>query len=299
MKLTQLDGILAFVTVAQRRSFTAAASELEVTPPAVSQAVKVLETRLGVRLLNRSTRSVGLTEAGERYLERVAPAVGELTGAARELDAFRDGTGGRVRVSASHVVHAMLLRPAIASFLVAHPQARVEIALDDGFIDIVAKGYDIGVRLGDSVQRDMVSLPLTRKERACLVVSPAYAKRHGVPASLDELRHHNCIRYRFPASGAIYRWELRRKGRTVEFEIDGTLTVSDSLSLAQAALDGVGIAFVFERQVADDIAAGRLLGILPGAWPSFPGFHFYYPSRRQVPSTVRAFMAHCAEHWAS
>ena len=297
MKLTQLDGMVAFVKVAQRRSFTAAAAELEVTPPAVSQALKQLETRLGVRLLHRTTRSVGLTEAGERYLARVAPALGELMDAAGELDDYRGGIAGRVRLNAPHVVHAMLLRPAIASFLAAHPAVRIELTLDDGFVDIVAGGYDAGVRLGESVQRDMVALPLTARERTCMVAAPDYVARRGMPARPEDLRQHDCIRYRFPASGAIYRWELRRKGGVVEFEVDGSLTVSDSLSMAQAALDGIGIAYTFERQVADDLSSGRLLPVLPGAWPTLPGFHFYYPSRRQVPAALRAFMDHCIAQW--
>jgi DNA-binding transcriptional LysR family regulator len=292
MKLTQLDGMVAFVTVAQRRSFTAAAAALEVTPPALSQAVKALETRLGVRLLHRTTRSVSLTEAGERYFARVAPAVGELVEASSALDAYRDGASGLLRINAPQVVHEMLLRPLLPGFLAAHPGVRVELTLNDGFVDIVAAGYDAGIRLGDSVQRDMVAVPLTRSERNCVVASPAYAKRRGLPTTIEQLREHDCIRYRFPASGAIYRWELKRRGRRVEVEIDGSLTVSDSLSMAQAALDGIGIAYTFERQVAQQLAAGRLLPVLPSAWYTQPGFHLYYPSRRQVPAKLRAFIEH-------
>jgi DNA-binding transcriptional LysR family regulator len=293
MKLTQLDGMVAFVAVAQRRSFTAAAAALEVTPPAMSQAVKQLETRLGVRLLHRSTRSVGLTDAGERYLARVGPAVDELLAATNELDAWRDGLHGRVRLNAPLIAYETLLRPAVASFLQAHPGARVELTLEDGFSDIVARGFDLGLRLGESVQADMVALALTQSERVCMVASPAYAARRGLPTSIEALRQHDCIRFRFPGSGAIYRWEVRHKGRLAEVEVDGPLTVSDSINMARAALDGLGIAYVFERQVAGDLAAGRLVSVLPGACPTMPGFHFYYPSRRQVPPTVRAFMDHC------
>ncbi|MED5617994.1 LysR family transcriptional regulator [Ideonella sp. BN130291] len=292
MKLTHLDGLLAFATVARQRSFTAAASELEVTPPAVSQAVKQLEDRLGVRLLHRTTRSVSLTEAGERYLARVGPAVGELMQASEVLDSFRAGVSGRLKVNAPLVVHEMLLRPLLPAFLAAHPGVQLELTLDDGFVDIVAAGFDLGIRLGESVQRDMVAVPLTRSERTCMVASPAYARRHGLPETVEALREHRCIRYRFPASGAIYRWEVKRKGQVVEVAVDGPLTVSDSLSMAQAALDGIGIAYTFERQVARHLAAGRLLPVLPKLWPTHPGFHFYYPSR-QTPATVRAFVEHC------
>lgn len=295
MKLTQLDGLVAFVTVAQKRSFTAAAAALEVTPPAVSQAVKQLEAKVGVRLLHRTTRSVGLTDAGERYLSRVGPAVDELLSANMELDRFRDGLSGPLRLNAPQVAYHMLLRKPMASFLAKHPAVRIELTLNDGFVDIVSGGYDAGIRLGESVQRDMVAMPLTRSERTCVVASPAYVKRKGLPAVIEDLRHHDCIRYRFPASGAIYRWELRRKGRLVEVEVDGPLTVSDSMSMSQAAMDGVGLAYTFERDVAQALRSGRLVPVLATAWHIQPGFHFYYPSRKQLPATLRAFMAHCAK----
>lgn len=293
MKLTQLDGLVALVTVVRLRSFTAAAAELEVTPPAVSQAVKQLEARLGVRLLHRTTRSVGLTEAGARYLAKVEPAVHDLMEASAVLDPYRDGVSGLLRINAPRVAYDTLLRPLLADFLVAHPLVRVELVLDDGFVDIVAGGFDLGVRLGEAVQRDMVAVSLTLRERTCMVASPAYAARRGLPATLEDLRNHDCIRFRFPGSGAIYRWELRRKGRMVEVEVDGPLTATDSISPAQAALDGIGIAYTFERLVAADLAAGRLLPVQPDTWPTFPGFHFYYPSRRHLPTKLRAFIDHC------
>lgn len=299
MKLTRLDGVLAFAEVARRRSFTAAAGALEVTPPAVSQAVKALEARLGVRLLHRTTRSVGLTEAGERYLQRVAPALAELLGAADDLKAAQAGVAGRVRVNAPYVVHETLLRPVLAGFVHAHPAVQLELVLEDGFVDIVAQDFDLGVRLGDSVQRDMVALPITRRERTCMVAAPAYAERHGLPADVAALREHACIRYRFRSSGAVYRWELRQRGRIVEVEVGGSLMVADSLSMADAARDGCGIAYTFERQVAADLASGRLLPVLPALWPTFPGFHFYCSSRRHLAPAVRAFVDHTAAFWAA
>jgi DNA-binding transcriptional LysR family regulator len=295
MKLTQLDGLVAFVTVARLGSFTAAAAALEVTPPAVSQAMKQLEARLGVRLVHRTTRSVGLSAAGERYLARVAPAVSELLEAAQELDAYRAGLAGTLRLNAPHVVHQMLLRRAVAAFLDAHPAVRIEMALDDGFVDIAAAGFDAGVRLGESVQRDMIAVPLTARERMALVASPAYARRRGLPATIEALREHACIRFRFKSSGAIYRWELLRNRRRIEVEVDGPITISDSLGPASAALDGLGIAYVFERQVAAELAAGQLLPVLPGSWITQAGLHFYYSSRRQVSPVLKAFMAHCVE----
>lgn len=298
MKLTHLDGLLAFTTVAEHRSFTAAAAALEVTPPAVSQAVKQLEERLGVRLLHRTTRSVSLTEAGERYLARVGPAVGELLGAAEALDDYRGGVSGRLRINAPHIVYALLLKPLLPGFMAAHPGIQLEMTLDDGFVDIVAGGYDLGIRLGDSVQRDMVAVPFTRGERTCMVASPAYAQRYGLPTKPEQLREHRCIRYRFPASGAIYRWELKRRGHLVEVEVDGPLIVSDSLSMAPSALDGIGIAYTFERQVAADLRAGRLLPVLQRYWPTLPGFHFYY-ANRQAPAKLKAFVEYCRERVGS
>lgn len=293
MKLSQLDGMVAFVEVARRRSFTAAAAALEVTPPAVSQSVRLLEERLGVRLLHRTTRSVGLTEAGAQFFARAAPAVEELADAALALDAHRGGPTGLLRINAPFIVHEMLLRPVLPSFLAAHPKLSLEIALNDAFVDIVATGFDAGLRLGESIERDMIAARLTDRERCCLVASPAYAKRHGLPQRLESLSEHACIRQRFAGSGAIYRWELMRRGRRIQLEVDGPLTVSDSVSPARAALDGLGIAYTFERQVAADIAAGRLLPVLESAWPTFDGFHFYYPSRRQVPPKLHAFIEHC------
>lgn len=292
MKLAQLDGLTAFVAVAQKRSFTGAAAALEVTTPAVSQAVKQLEARLGTLLLNRTTRTVGLTEAGARYFARVAPAVRELEDAATELTRDGGSAAGLLRLTAPAVLYPSLLRPVLPSFFEAHPAVQVELSLNDSFIDIVEAGFDAGIRLGESVQRDMVAVPLTGPERTCVVASPAYIARRGLPRSLAALREHDCVRYRFPASGAIYRWELLDAGRPVEVKVEGPLTVSDSLSMAQVALDGIGLAYTFERQVAPDIAAGRLVPVLPQCWPTMPGFHLYYPNRRQVPPKLRVFIDH-------
>ena len=296
MKLSQLDGMLAFVTVAQTRSFTAAAAALDVTPPAVSQAVKQLEDRIGVRLFHRTTRSVALTEAGERFHARVGPALGELTEATAELDSYRAGPTGLLRINVPKVVWHMLLRPLVSGFLDANPGVKLEARLDDGFVDIVAAGFDAGVRLGDSVQRDMVAAVLTETERICLVASPTYLSRHGTPTSIEALREHACIRFRFTGSGAIYRWELMRDGKLIEVEVDGPFTTSDSLSMAEAARDGIGIAYVFERQIAEDLASGRLLPVLPQCWYPQPGFRLYYPSRRQMPAKLRAFIDYCHDH---
>jgi DNA-binding transcriptional LysR family regulator len=295
MKLTQLDGLLAFATVAERGGFTAAAAALEVTPSAVSQTVRQLEERLGVRLLHRSTRSVSLTEAGEQFLARVAPAVAELTQAAAELDAFRSGPSGILRLNMANIVYAVWLRPLLPGFLARHPGIKVELGFDEGFVDIVASGFDAGVRLGESVQLDMVAVPLTRQERLCMVASPDYAARRGLPRTIEELQQHDCIRYRFRRNNAIYRWELMREGRLVDVEVEGPLIVTNSMSMAGAARDGIGIAHVFLRQVEADLAAGRLVPVLPECWSVQPGFYLYYPTRRHLPAKLRAFIDYCGE----
>ena len=294
MKLTQLDGLLAFTAVARQGSFTTAAALLEVTPSAISQTVRQLEERLGVRLLHRTTRSVRLTEAGEQFLARVAPAVAEITQAAAELDEYRGGASGVLRLNMAHIAYAACVRPLLPGFLARHPAIKVELDLDDGFVDIVAGGFDAGVRLGESVQLDMVTVPLTRQERMCMVASPAYAARRGLPGSIEDLQRHDCIRFRFRKSQAIYRWEVLRDGQLIEVEVGGPLTVSSSVEMAAAALDGIGIAYVFVRQVEADLAAGRLLPVLPDCWPTFTGFHLYYPTRRQMPAKLRAFIDYCA-----
>jgi DNA-binding transcriptional LysR family regulator len=296
MKLTQLDGMLAFVTVAQTRSFTAAAGALEVTPPAVSQAVKQLEDRIGVRLFHRTTRSVSLTEAGERFHARVGPALTELTEAATELDSYREGPAGLLRINVPKVAWQVLLQPLVAGFLETHPGIRLEVRLDDGFVDIVAAGFDAGVRLGDSVQRDMVAAVLTQKERICLVASPEYLARYGTPKDIEALREHACIRFRFSGSGAIYRWELKRADKIVEVEVDGPFTTSDSISMIEAAREHIGIAYLFERQARADLASGRLVPVLPQCWHEYEGFRLYYPSRRQMPTKLRAFIDYCRSH---
>ncbi|GAB4062139.1 LysR family transcriptional regulator [Uliginosibacterium sediminicola] len=293
MKLNQLDGVLAFVTVAQKRGFTAAAAQLEVTPSAVSQAVKQLEDRLGVRLFNRSTRSVSLTEAGTCFYGRVAPALGELTEAAQVLDVYRAGPTGLLRINAPNVVWEIFLRRVVAGFLAEQPGMRVEVQLEDGFVDIIEQGFDAGIRLGESVQRDMVAAVLTRSEQSCVVASPDYVKRRGVPATIESLSEHACVRFRFRGSGSVYRWELMREGQIVEVEVDGPLTLSDSRSLREAALDGIGIVYTFQRLVADDLAAGRLVPVLADHWIRFGGFSLYYPNRAQMPAKLRMFIDYC------
>jgi DNA-binding transcriptional LysR family regulator len=195
----------------------------------------------------------------------------------------------------SHIVYAAYLRPLLPGFLARHPGIKVELDLDDSFVDIVAGGFDAGVRLGESVQVDMVTVPLTRQERICMVASPDYVARRGLPATIEALQRHDCIRFRFRKTNTIYRWELMRDEQMVEVEVNGPLIVTSSISMASAALDGLGIAYVFARQVQADLDAGRLVPVLPDCWPTFTGFHLYYPTRKQMPAKLRAFIDYCGE----
>lgn len=290
MRLNQLDGLLAFWKVAEHRGFSAAAAALEVSPSALSQAIRSLEARLGVRLLNRTTRSVSLTEAGEAYLARIGPALGDVMQAGEQLHALQGRPSGVLRINAARISIAMVLQPLLSGFLQAHPGVQIELSNDEGYVDIVEKGFDAGVRLGESVQKDMVAVPLGGPVAVAVVGSPAYFQRHPAPQHPSELAQHDCVRFRFSGSGAIYKWEFDVDGRTVEHEVGGSLTISDSLFSIEAALDGVGLAYTFEQLALPHIRAGTLQRVLGSFSPTFPGFYLYYPSRRQQSSKLRAFV---------
>ncbi|MES2099455.1 MAG: LysR family transcriptional regulator [Pseudomonadota bacterium] len=296
MRLNQLDGLLAFWKVAEHRGFSAAAAALEVSPSALSQAIRNLETRLGVRLLNRTTRSVSLTEAGEAYLSRIGPALGEVLGAGEQLQALQGRPSGLLRINAARISIAMVLRPLLAGFLETYPDVQVELSNDEGYVDIVERGFDAGVRLGESVQRDMVAVPLGGPIAVAVVGSPAYFKRHPAPRHPSDLVRHDCVRFRFSGSGAIHKWEFRVDDRIVEYEIGGSLTISDSLFSVEAALDGIGLAYTFEQLALPHIRAKTLRRVLGDFSPTFPGFYLYYPSRRQQPSKLKAFVDYALVH---
>ena len=296
MRLNQLDGLLAFWKVAEHRGFTAAAAALEVSPSALSQAIRHLETRLGVRLLNRTTRSVSLTEAGESYLAHIGPALGDVLDAGEQLHALQGRPSGVLRINAARISTAMVLQPLLAGFLKSYPDVQVELTTDEGYVDIVERGFDAGVRMGESVQKDMVAVPLGGVVTVAIVGSPDYLKRHSVPRHPSDLAQHNCVRLRFSGSGAIFKWELQVDGRLVEYEIGGNLTISDTLFAIDAALEGVGLAYTFEQLVLPHIRAGKLKRVLTGYSPTFPGFYLYYPSRRQQPSKLKALVDYALAH---
>ncbi|MDQ2150146.1 LysR family transcriptional regulator [Alcaligenaceae bacterium C4P045] len=290
MKIKQLDGLIAFWKVATHRGFTAAAAELEVSPSALSQAIRHLEERLGVRLLNRTTRSVSLTEAGETYLGRIAPALCQVTDAAEELKILQGQPAGTLRINAARISTALALQPILPGFLKAHPHVQIELTNDEGFVDIVERGFDAGVRFGESVDRDMIAVPLGGPLQVSVVGTPDYLKRMPPINHPDDLQHHNCIRLRFAGTGAIYKWEFDVDDRLTAYEIFGNLTVSDTLFSLDVALDGVGLAYTFERLAAPYVQSGKLNRVLTAFSPTFPAFHLYYPSRHGQASKLKALV---------
>jgi DNA-binding transcriptional LysR family regulator len=290
MKLNQLDGLVAFWKVAQYRGFTAAAAELEVSPSALSQSIRQLEARLGARLLNRTTRSVSLTEAGEAYLARVGPAMAQVVEAGEELNALRGEPAGVLRVNAARISVAMVLQPLLAGFLRENPRVHLEIVNDEGFVDIVEKGLDAGLRMGESLHRDMVAVPLGGPVKVAVVASPDYLERMPPLRHPDDLARHDCVRFRFAGTGAIYKWELNVEGKLVEYEIGGNLTIGDSLFGVEAALEGIGLAYTFEPLVRQHLKDKRLRRVLSSFSPTFPGFYLYYPSRRNQSTKLRALV---------
>lgn len=284
----------AFVAVARTRNFRRAALESRVSVSSLSQRLRELEERLGVRLMNRTTRSVALTEAGELLLARVAPAISDVSAALDQVRGLRDVPSGRLRINAPPPAIDLVLAPMVAPFLHAHPQIDLEIAGDSGFIDIVDAGYDAGVRYGEHLAKDMIAIPLGAPQRYAVVASRDYVAQHGRPKLPKDLLDHACIRTRF-GSGAMLDWEFEKAGRVVKVSPPAKL-VATYLGLAmRAAHDGAGYWLTFEGYVRDGIKSGALVSVLEDWCEPFPGPFLYYPSRRQPPPALAAFVAFVAE----
>lgn len=291
----QLDGtdlftLNVFLAAARHRNFRAAAVELDVTPSAVSHSVKTLEQRLGIRLFNRTTRSVSLTGAGERLAARLHPALASIAEAMVEVDEQRAAPSGTVRINASEGAVRMLLRPVLARFLRAYPQVHLDIVTDGKLSDITAGGFDAGIRLIEAVPQDMVMIRLTDTVRFAAVGAPGYFAARGRPGVPLDLLRHDCIRFRFD-SGAIYRWEFARRGTAETINVTGPLTLTDQPLMVDAAIDGIGIAFVPEHLALDALGDGRLERVLDDWCPAMPGLALYYPGHRHVPAGLRALIA--------
>jgi DNA-binding transcriptional LysR family regulator len=286
MPRENLKDILAFLAVAKERSFTRAAAKLDVSQSALSHTIRGLETRLGVRLLTRTTRSVSPTEAGERLIQNVAPRLEEIEAEIAAVSDLGEKPSGTIRITAiDHVVDSVLW-PRLAAVLEQYPDVRVEIHADYRMVDIAADRFDIGVRYGDQVQQDMVAVRLTPDIRMTIVGAPRYFETHEVPEHVQELAGHNCISLRL-TSGGVYAWELREGDRQVEVRVTGQLTFNGAYQMLNAALSGNGLAFLPEEMTQPHVDAGRLRRVMDDACTIFPGLHAYYPSRRNSSRALR------------
>jgi len=286
-----LDGVEAFLSVAQHKSFRRAAAELGVTPSAISQAVRALEERVGAALFTRTTRSVGLTEAGERFLARAKPAFEELLAAGEVARELGKRPSGLLRLAVPRAVVPILLEQLIASFCETYPEIELEIAASAQLVDLAAEGFDAGIRLGQFIAADMVAVRLSPPFRFIVVGSPAYLDRRGRPERPDDLRHHACIRLR-RSGGALALWQFEDNARTLEVAVSGPLIAHDFPTILGAALEGVGLAQVPEPIASEAIASGRLVHVLEPYASMTPGMFLYHPGKRQVLPKLRAFIDH-------
>ena len=276
--------------VARQRSFVGAAGALNMSPSAVSHAVRAVEDRLGEPLFARTTRSVSLTEIGTDFVRRIDAALQDIDEAMQAVTSARGDVRGVLRLNASRVAFTMAVAPVLAALARSHPRLSVEVHTDDALVDIVAQGFDAGVRLGEAVQHDMVAVRLTPPFEAIVVASQAYLDRRGRTSACAELARHDCIGYRLLASGSLYEWELDERGRRVVVQAKGGAIVSDATAARELALAGVGIAYLFEPLVRRDLREGRLLRILPQASLRHGGLFLYFARRASMSAKLRAFI---------
>ncbi|WP_033048279.1 LysR family transcriptional regulator [Sinorhizobium meliloti] len=284
--LAELEAVLA---VSSQGGFRAAARELGISSSSLSQQIASLETRMGVRLFNRSTRSVVLSAAGEQFVASVGPALEAIRNAVEHVDEHRAEATGTLRINTSVGATRMVLTPLILEYMRRNPQMAVEIVTEGALVDVNAKGFDAGIRIREAVPPDMVVVPIGDSIRPTIVGSVEYFRRHGRPELPADLQNHMCIRARM-ASGAIYRWEFERRGESFALDVPGKLVLDDSDLMLRAARDGAGLAYLNEWQVADDIAEGRLEQVLADWTPPYPGLCLYYPGRRNLPAKLRRFV---------
>jgi DNA-binding transcriptional LysR family regulator len=290
MERNELNDLLAFATVARERSFTRAAAKLGISPSALSHAMRSLEARLDVRLLARTTRSVAPTEAGERLLDTVAPALASIEEGLASLAHWRDSISGTVRVTASTYAAQTVLLKKLPAFLLAHPEVKVEINVDDRLTDIVSEGFDAGIRFHMSVDKDMIAIPVGPALKTIIVGTPGYFERYPPPKTPADLQGHVCVGFRL-RSGAILPWDLEENGREIYIRPTVQLVANDGPLMAAAVRAGAALGYMMEEEVADDIAEGRLIQVLDAWCVPFPGLHLYHPSRRQSPPALRALIA--------
>jgi DNA-binding transcriptional LysR family regulator len=290
MRGSEFADLRSFAAIVEHGSFARAAANLGVSPSALSQTIRGLETRLGVRLLNRTTRSVAPTDAGTRLLERLLPAMGEFDAAVADVKAVSGTPSGMLRINCPRTAAIHVLGPLIGPFLKAYPEITLDIVTEEKLVDIVAGRFDAGIRLGEKVEQDMVAVRFGAELEMLVVGSPDYFAEHGKPKNPRDLKAHRCINTRWPTDGSLYRWEFERGTEELEAAVTGPLIVNEPEIAVQAAVDGVGLAFLFRYQLQAALTAGKLITVLKDWTPPFPGFYLYYPSRRQMPPALRAFV---------
>ncbi|AKR55076.1 LysR family transcriptional regulator [Devosia sp. H5989] len=282
MPNNNLNDIAAFIAVAHERSFTRAGAKLGVTPSALSHSVRGLEERLGIRLLARTTRSVSPTEAGERLVRSLGPLLEQVSVELAGLSELRDRPAGTVRITCNDYVIGTIFRPKLRDFLRRYPDIKVELIIDYGFTDIVEERFDAGVRLGEALSKDMIAVPIGPDWRFVVVGAPEYLADHPAPETPQELTEHICMNYRLTGAGSVYAWEFEKDGRKVNVKVDGQLTFNSAIPVLNAAVDGLGLAYVPEDLAAPYLADGRLKLVLDDWCPVIQGYHLYYPNRRQA-----------------
>jgi DNA-binding transcriptional LysR family regulator len=281
MRREQLTDLAAFMTVAEEGSFTRAAAKLGTSQSALSHTIRRLESRLGVRLLSRTTRSVSATEAGERLLGTLRPALDEIAAGIASLSELRDKPSGTIRITAAeHAAHAVLW-PVIEKLLPDYPDITIEVSVDGGLADIVADRFDAGIRLGESIAKDMIAVRIGPELRMAAVAAPSYLARRGTPLTPHDLAEHDCINLRFQTRGNLYAWEFEKDGRELNVRVDGPLIFNSVGLILKAVKAGMGIGFIMEDHFLEELRSGALVRVLEDWCPPFPGYHLYFPSRRQ------------------
>lgn len=290
MANSKMNDLQAFLAVAQHQSFTKAAAGLHVTPSALSHTIRNLEEKLGVRLLTRTTRNVSMTEAGVRLFESVAPLFEQIDAELDALGELRDKPKGTLRISCTDDQIELHLRPKLTTFLQDYPDIKLELYVDYGFTNVVEARFDAGIRLGEDISKDMIAVRIGPDWRLIVVGSPAYFARQAEPATPYELTEHSCINIRHRVAGAIYAWEFEKQGRAFTVKVEGQLVFNSIMHVLNAALDGIGLAYVPEPLAAPYLADGRLKAVITDWSPYFQGFHLYYPNRRQASPAFMAFV---------
>lgn len=290
MRQDHLDGLVTFITVAEEKGFSNAAVKLGISPSAVSQSIRGLEQRLGLVLFNRTTRSVCLTEIGERYLERVQPALEQLSSASEELGREASHPAGLLRINVPRAAYLIVLQPVLGRFMAAYPEINLEIRVENQLVDIVSQGFDAGIRFGNAVEKDMVALSIGPALKAQIIASPDYINQFGQPEHPRDLLRHDCMSFRHSSSGQIERWEFDNGQEKLDLQIKGRLILNDSEILVRSAIDGLGIAYMINGYIEPFIKQGRLVRLLEDWTPVIPPLHLYYPDRRRVPAKLRALI---------